>query len=239
MPVRAVLLDLDDTLFDHRGTARRATEAVLADEPALAAAGIDAVLAENLRLVEAMHAGVAAGAISADDVRGERWRRLLRHFGGDPARGPALAARYRAAYAAGEGLLDGALDLLVALGALGVARVVVSNNVRSEQEGKLTRLGLAPHLEGLVVSADHGITKPDPRLYAIALSVAGAAAPEAVHFGDAWENDVLGALGAGIRAVWLDRSGTATPPLAHVATVTSLRPTSFVVGMLLGDVGVR
>ncbi len=104
MLVRAVLLDLDDTLFDHLGTARRATAAVLDEEPALAAAGLDAVLDENLRLVEAMHAGVAAGAISADDVRGERWRRVLARFGGDSETvpcffGPQLAPRLRAARA--------------------------------------------------------------------------------------------------------------------------------------------
>lgn len=237
MPVRAVLLDLDDTLFDHLGTARRATAAVLDEEPALAAAGLDVVLAENLRLVEAMHAGVAAGAISADDVRGERWRRVLLRFGGDPTRGPALAARYRSAYAEREGLVDGAIELLAALGARGVRRVVVSNNVRSEQEGKVARLGLARHLDGLVVSADHGICKPDPRLFAIALDVAGATASDAVHFGDAWVNDVLGALGAGLRAVWLDRTGVAVPPFPHVPTVTSLRPTAPLVDLLLRDVG--
>jgi putative hydrolase of the HAD superfamily len=49
--------------------------------------------------------------------------------------------------------------------------------------------------------------KPHPSIFEAALASAGVAAPEAVMVGDSLKADVHGALGAGLRAVWLRRSG--------------------------------
>jgi putative hydrolase of the HAD superfamily len=51
------------------------------------------------------------------------------------------------------------------------------------------------------------VEKPDPRLFRLALQRAGAAPEEAVHVGDLYEVDVVGARAAGIRAILLDPAG--------------------------------
>ena len=61
--------------------------------------------------------------------------------------------------------------------------------------------------DDIVVSADHGINKPDARLFHIALDRLGVSPAQAVHVGDSWSADIEGAINAGIRPVWFNRFG--------------------------------
>jgi FMN phosphatase YigB (HAD superfamily) len=49
--------------------------------------------------------------------------------------------------------------------------------------------------------------KPHPSIFQAALTAAGVSAHEALMVGDSLKADVEGALGAGLRAVWLRRAG--------------------------------
>jgi putative hydrolase of the HAD superfamily len=101
----------------------------------------------------------------------------------------------------------------------GRALVVVSNWDCSLPDW-LEPAGLLELVDGVVTSAGVGATKPDPRIFRHALELAGVEAAEAVHVGDSLDNDVDGARGVGIRAVFVLRSG-APPP--GVDVVRSLR----------------
>ncbi|MBI2323129.1 MAG: HAD-IA family hydrolase [Chloroflexi bacterium] len=79
-------------------------------------------------------------------------------------------------------------------------------------------MALSRYLEFAVVSASVGAAKPDAYLYELALARAAATAEETWHVGDDYRNDVLGARGAGVYPVLLDRSGKAPRvdcPLIH------------------------
>ncbi len=56
----------------------------------------------------------------------------------------------------------------------------------------------------LICSSEHGVEKPDPRLFEIACRVAGVAASEAVHIGDNAERDVIAASRAGLVGLQYD-----------------------------------
>ncbi|MGH7278482.1 MAG: HAD-IA family hydrolase, partial [Candidatus Rokuibacteriota bacterium] len=87
--------------------------------------------------------------------------------------------------------------------AAGVRAGVISNSNGSIR-AILEKVGLAPHLDFVLDSSEVGAEKPDPRIFRLALETAGATAAEAVHVGDLYSVDVLGARGAGIEAVLLD-----------------------------------
>lgn len=73
----------------------------------------------------------------------------------------------------------------------------------------LSRIGLG-HLFRATVSAHmHGTGKPDPAIFHIACRELGCAPQEVVHLGDDVELDVRGARAAGMQAVWLNRAGHA------------------------------
>lgn len=100
-------------------------------------------------------------------------------------------------------------DVEPALGGLrdrGLRLVCVSNWDISLKE-VLDRVGVGAALDGVVTSAEAGARKPDPRIFASALELAGCSADEAIHVGDTPAEDVAGAEAAGIRALYLAREG--------------------------------
>lgn len=97
-----------------------------------------------------------------------------------------------------------AAPTLVDLRSRGVRLVVVSNWDVS-LPGILDRLGLAVHLQAVVTSAEVGARKPARSIFERALILAGATAEHALHVGDGVEEDVAGALAAGIAPVLIAR----------------------------------
>lgn len=232
--MRAVLFDLDDTLFDHRRSARAALMDVHR------AHGRDTAYDDferaHTRYLEEMHIEVLAGRIGLEDARRERFRRVFGSLGvelGD--RDVELtAAAYRDGYKLARRALAGAAELLEAVRRH--ARVaIVTNNLLEEQQDKLQYCALAPFVDVLIASEDVGVSKPDPAIFQIALERAGVRAEDAVMVGDSWANDVAGAARAGIRAVWFnpDRKPVPQDP-AGVAVIESLTPVEDVVRLLLG-----
>ena len=100
--------------------------------------------------------------------------------------------------------------VLRALRQRGAAIVVVSNWDVSLHD-VLERTGLRALVDAVVTSAELGVAKPDPAIFAEALALAGAAADEAVHAGDSVEADVEGARAAGIEPVLVARDGERPP----------------------------
>jgi putative hydrolase of the HAD superfamily len=63
--------------------------------------------------------------------------------------------------------------------------------------------GLAALCEVIIDSAQVGISKPEQRIFALALERLGCAPHTAAYVGDSFERDVLGARAAGLRTIWL------------------------------------
>ena len=222
--VTAVLFDLDDTLFDHAHCARTALGAIRASHASLSA--IDPLQLEQTHshILEELHGDVAVGRLSLDVARTERFRRLFRSAGFEPddALSAATAAAYRQSYITSRRAVEGAAALLE--GVRVHARVgIVTNNLVAEQREKLRDCGLDRHIDVLIASEEAGVSKPDAAIFALALERLGCAAHEAVMVGDSWENDIVGAQSAGIRAVWFNPHGE-QPPDAGVAVLRAFVP---------------
>jgi putative hydrolase of the HAD superfamily len=97
---------------------------------------------------------------------------------------------------------------LAELRGLGLRLVCVSNWDVSLPE-VLERCGLGGALDGVVTSAEAGVRKPDPAIFAPALELAGCAAPEALYVGDTPAEDLAAARAAGVPALLIDRAGGA------------------------------
>jgi len=234
-PVRAVLCDLDDTLFDHARATRLALGRLCEAVPEFAAHPFDDLCDRHRTLLDRLHLDVLAGRVSIDDARAERFRRLLESVGGRDAatRSTDLANGYRRAYETSWHPVAGAVELAHALQSVAVPLVIVTNNIVAEQRIKLARCGLTDLIISLVTSEEVGSVKPDRKIFEEALARATVTADEAVMLGDAWSTDIAGALGAGIRAVWLNRDGVERPD-SNVTEIRSLEPTDEVLSVLLG-----
>jgi HAD superfamily hydrolase (TIGR01549 family) len=236
-PVRAVLFDLDDTLFDHQQCARAALVGVRDGHPCFAGVDQNQLEASHARILEDLHLEVMAGRIQLDAARIERFRRLYAWAGIDAE--PTLAARAAAAYR--EGYLKARMEVRGASALLAAVQphakiVVVSNNLLEEQREKIRHCGLDRYVDVLVTSEEAGVSKPDPAIFQLALERAQVAADEAVMLGDSWGNDIEGARAAGIRAIWFNRSGEPSPD-PDVPAIDSLEPAVEVLRVVLDDVG--
>ncbi len=71
----------------------------------------------------------------------------------------------------------------------------------------LRHLHLSRYFDSLLVSAIARYAKPSPMLYDMALQRSNAVADYALHIGDSYVQDVLGARAVGMTPILLDRSG--------------------------------
>ena len=228
-----VLLDLDDTLFDHTHSSLAGLTALQERFVELGRVSLDQLAKIHAKNLEAMHDLVLVGELSLDEARFARFRALAADVGAPSLDPEELVVSYRDAYQGARRAVPGAAELLLALrGRATVA--VVTNNVVAEQIDKLVRLHMKDLVDVLVISEEAGVRKPDPAIFHLALARCGASADDAVMIGDSWGSDVLGARAAGVRAVWLNRAGRHCPAPAACTEIQSLLPTQSVLELLLG-----
>ena len=234
--IRTLLCDLDDTLFDHAGATRDALAAVRETTAAFQAWSLDDFDRHHRVVLEALHLEVLAGRSTVEDARVERFRQLLLAVNVDESRADILDGvswSYRRAYEAAWRMVPGALSLMAVVKAAGWQVVIVTNNVIREQRLKVDRGGLAPYVDVLVTSEEFGASKPDPRIIHHAIERAGSTREHAVMFGDSLSTDIAAGRAAGVRTVWFNRWGAASPdPL--LAEVASLEPAADVMRVLSG-----
>ncbi|MGT2427311.1 HAD family hydrolase [Amnibacterium kyonggiense] len=219
IPPRLVLLDLDGVLVDHARAAREAVRAWLGDRstPEVEAAWF---AAQDRRLAQ-----WRAGSLTWEEQRRERLRDVLpaigEPVGTDDELDALFASGYGAAYRRSWHGFEDAAPTIRALHAAGIATAVLTNGAEDQQVAKLRAVGLLDLVGAVVTAGALGLRKPDPRAFLAACEHVGVAPSSVLHVGDEHEVDVLGARGAGLRAVLLDREGTAPPD--ETAVIRSLR----------------
>ncbi len=78
-------------------------------------------------------------------------------------------------------------------------------NLDAEMKPICRALGLEPYINFIVTSGEVGVDKPKPAIFLAALKKAGVNPAQAVHVGDQYQLDVVGARGVGINPLLLDR----------------------------------
>jgi len=232
---KAVLFDMDDTIFDHSLTCRDALASLRQEVPLLRRRPTDELWAEYGRLLELVQPEIARGTRTIDEARTARFGELARFCGGSATVAEARdwSRRYRAHYQSRRRLVPGARRLLERLHGRAVIGVVTNNSV-AEQEEKVAHFGLEGLLDFMLVSEGVGVSKPDPQIFSLALERAAAEPEEAVMLGDSWENDVRGARGVGIPAVWFNRFGRPPPEPLRIPQVASYQAPRRVEAVLSG-----
>lgn len=203
--IRAITLDLDDTLWEIHPLIRRAE------------ATLYAWLGENYPRITEMH--------SRDDM----WE-IRKQVGVEFAERSydltfmrrMVLSRVGIAAGYGTDFVDDAFDVfdevrnspdifpevVPALELLGerFKLVAVTNG-----NAKLDRIGIDHLFDDVVTAAIAGAAKPDRRIFDVAVDAGGAGHAETLHVGDHWKYDVDGARQAGLRTAWVNRVGHVWP----------------------------
>jgi putative hydrolase of the HAD superfamily len=83
--------------------------------------------------------------------------------------------------------------------------VIVTNGSSRQQEAKIRHTGLDGYVADWVISEEVGVSKPNPRIFAIAAERARMRLSGAWMVGDSPEADIGGASALGLPSVWLHR----------------------------------
>lgn len=211
--MRAVLFDLDGTLMDHDAARAAGLAAHLGERhPELLPDELARLDADWLRLETLHYDEYAAGRCTFQEQRRRRVRGLHATLGDvAPLDGDAdewfagYLTHYRAAWRA----FDDVLPALAALaGALPDVRLgIVTNGEGEPQRAKLAAIGLTERFPVFIASAEVGTRKPEPEIFLLACERLGVDPSASAHVGDRLDLDAHGAAAAGLRGVWLDRSG--------------------------------
>lgn len=79
------------------------------------------------------------------------------------------------------------------------------SNAPAETTETVERLGLSRYLDSVVISGVVGYSKPNPEIFRIAMHELGVVPDQAVHVGDLYDADIVGARNAGLAGVLIDR----------------------------------
>jgi len=200
---KAILFDLDDTLWPIAPVIVQAEETLhawlQANAPRVALRySIDALRQERLALLARrpelkldLGALRRAGLHAAFEAAGE-----------DSAIVDLAMLQFFAARNAVK-LYEDVLPGLLRLKARALLGAVTNGNA------DLQAIGLSHHFTVAIAAHQFGRAKPDPDIFLAACEALGVAPQEAVYVGDDVLLDVQGAQQAGLRAVWLNRTGSA------------------------------
>jgi len=223
MPIalRALSLDLDDTLWPIRPVIERAETALHAYLDAHCPRTARAYPPARLRALREQVAQ-AHPELAHDFGRQRRisLEQALAEGGDDLAHAQAAfealsIERNRVCFYA---------DALPALDALG-ARFPLAALTNGNAD--LGRIGIAGRFAVVVAARDFGVAKPDRAIFAHTVARLGVTPEEVLHVGDDPWLDVDGAARAGLRTCWVNREGRAwptelPPPDLEVATLAAL-----------------
>jgi len=200
MALRAILFDLDDTLYGYapcNEAGLRAAHERLAGEVTASYDDFRACHDEvRLELAEQLEGQAAS------HNRAIFFKRIAERLVG-PGRGSLAVELYDTYWRVFLDTMEPAPAALQLLQDLSRTHrlALVSNHTTEVQLRKLEALGFEPYFEVVMTSEEAGVEKPDPRIFEQALRLLQVAPADSVMVGDGPGVDLLGAQRAGVRCL--------------------------------------
>ena len=199
--IRAITLDLDDTLWPIWPTIERAEKALedwLGEHaPMTAALFANPTARHDLREQIARSRPELKNNLSA--IRREAIRLALYQSQenpqlAEPAFEVFFAERHRVTLFA---------DALRTLEFLSARYPVVA---LSNGNASVARIGIGQYFKASISAQEFGVGKPDPRIFQAGAGAADASPEQVLHVGDDAALDILGARNCGMQTVWVNRA---------------------------------
>lgn len=213
--LKAVCLDVDDTLLDTQRASRQGLRELV---------GTDRAWPVWERTTDHYYARFVNDELDFDAMCVERTKAFFAAFGEqiDDTEAARRESVRMAAMQSAWGLFDDARPCLDWLRDSGVRLAVITNAPSTYQRKKIAAVGLADVFDAVVISGEVGVAKPDPRIFRTACDALGLRPDEVAHVGDRLDTDARGAARAGLHGVWLDRSRSERGTVGDVPVITSL-----------------
>ena len=220
MMVKALIFDIDNTLYDYDAAHQAAFQAL--EDSFCKSFGLSREQVYLLHQQADRILRARAGACAAIHNRLIRYQIMLEQIGKPISHAPRLAGVYWSTLLSHMRCAPGAKRCLSCSRSAGLTVGVGTNMTADYQFAKLARLGLLDDVDFLVSSEEAGVEKPDSKFFACCVEKAKCRAGECVFIGDSLKNDALGAMNAGLRSVLLCPAGMEPGAPAGVGVIHSL-----------------
>ncbi len=225
--LRAVIFDLDDTLYDRKAAQATLAKVIFRRFSKLFA-GIDRqrVISAFMQSDEKSTVDFYSGRPS-DGMREARFEYFLQSLGLTTDYAEEIAGEYMGAYPSIHAPMRGAVKGVKTI-AERFSVGLITNGLPDIQYEKLKVIGLEGVFSVILLSEEVGIRKPDPRIFAMAANLLGVSPDECLFVGDSYSHDVVGAKQAGMRTCWLnpgslESQGSDVEPDIVVSSIPELR----------------
>ncbi|MCK4256243.1 HAD family hydrolase [candidate division WOR-3 bacterium] len=204
--LRAILFDIDDTLFDRK-RAQREIIHLIVKEFSNIFSGIDeenitnAFFESDLLAIQEFNEGS-----SAKVVRNRRSHRFLKILGLDEEFAEGITTMYIKSYYIIGKQIKGAKIVIENL-ARKFQLGIVSNGFPDVQYQKLKTIGIRHLFHCIVLSGEVCIMKPAPEIFWMANNSLGKEPEECLYVGDSYNIDIIGAKKAGMHTCWFNPDG--------------------------------
>lgn len=208
MRYKCVLMDIDDTLFDFIPGNQNAINALMEELSLSSPTVFDEYQAINHECWKALE----RGEMDQATLHVERFRRFLsmKNRSDDPEE---VAARFAELLGQQVIPLPNAYETVEEL-SRHLPVILLTNGITVIQKARLAASPVRNWIEKMVISQEVGVSKPDPRIFEIALG--GIDPKEALMIGDGTGSDIRGANNAGVDACWYNPKGKKLPDGLHV-----------------------
>lgn len=209
--VKHIFFDLDDTLWDFEANSKNVLQQLF-DEFRL-----DKKLNTDFNTFHTGYKKVNAALwrayyqkdLSKEDLRDQRFHTTFCDFGYSAfEESKTISEVYLSRSPQGKLLKPGCLEVLQYLHQKNYQLHIITNGFKEVQRLKLEAAGLTPYFNTVIISEEHGYTKPDTALFRIAELLTGSTANTNVMIGDNLESDIVGGKRAGWQTIHFNDTKT-------------------------------
>ena len=142
---------------------------------------------------------------------------MVESRGADKEKAKILAREFRLLSRQKLRLFPHIIEILQGLKERGVGVYLVSNAQACFTKDELDELGITSLFDGILISSDAGVKKPDPAIFDIAFKKFNLNKNECFYVGNDLHDDVLGARGAGLKTVYIETEQSGKYPDLEVS----------------------
>lgn len=218
--IKAVIFDIDNTLYDFDGTHRKAMAAFngyMKENFAIGPEESEALVKKCMGII-----AERTGDTAAQHNRLLRFQCILEQLGStDYRKAMEMYHAYWDTLIAEMEPEPGLISLLERLKKRGIRLGIGSDMTAYVQYRKLEKIGALQYMDFLVMSEEAGAEKPTGRFFELCLKKAGCVPAECVFIGDSLKKDVIGAAKFGFTGTWYNPKNKQTEEAAGYPVITS------------------
>ncbi|MGV3244770.1 HAD family hydrolase [Staphylococcus sp. 11261D007BR] len=202
--IKAILFDLDDTLYDQLQAFQYAYYRHFADSDI----GVERLYRHFRMYSDEVFQATQNGQMAIDQMHIYRISQAVKDF--DIALPQQKAMQFQKDYEYAQKhiqLSPTMISLLNQLSETDIKLGVITNGESDRQRAKIQTLELTTWIPDahILISAEQGATKPDLAIFEKAMNVFSLKKEELGYVGDHFENDIVGASRVGWQTIWFNR----------------------------------